>query len=346
MNTRGPTTVEVERRLAFYAGITREVVERYLPDPSDRYLGDVVRDYPLRSGKGLRAALCIAAARAFGDNGNGARYPAAAIELLHAAFLVHDDIQDGSQHRRGGPTLHRRFGVPLALNAGDALAVLSFEPLHDARDRLGSRVTALLLDEFRTAIWRTLEGQSVELGWRNDGEVGLGVDDYLAMVMRKTCFYTTILPLRMGAIIGRGHQRDLDPLSRFGYFLGAAFQIQDDLLNLVGELEVYGKEINGDLYEGKRSLPIVHLLTRTEGDDRRSVVDFLVKPREERTTDDVRRLEELFHRHRSIDYARRLGAELAAAAARSLDDAAAGIDDNPDLEFIRLLADFVTTRRM
>ena len=316
-----------------------------LPPASEHDFGVAVRDYPLRSGKGFRAALCLASTRVHGGTGVEALRPAAAIELLHAAFLVHDDIQDGSDRRRGEPTLHRRYGVPLALNAGDALAVLSFEPLQDAREQVGGRIAELLLDEFRAAIWRTLQGQAVELGWRAGGVMELETADYLRMVLHKTSCYTTILPLRMGAIIGRGHRRGLDPLSRFGHYLGAAFQIQDDLLNLIGELEPYGKEIKGDLYEGKRSLPIVHLLNTARDGELAAVRAFLARPRTARTVRDVEHLATLLDRHRSIEFARSMADDLAREALAALAEAVADLPDNEDVEFLRLLVDFVTSRR-
>ncbi len=86
--------------------------------------------------------------------------------------------------------------------------------------------------------------------------------------MHKTCWYTTIHPLRVGAIVGSGGTAELGPLVRFGFHFGAAFQIRDDLLNLVGDEQTYGKEILGDLYEGKRTLPLVHLLSVANGEDR------------------------------------------------------------------------------
>ena len=100
---------------------------------------------------------------------------------------------------------------------------------------------------------RTLEGQATELGWRRDGVTDLTPEDYLDLIMHKTCWYTTIHPLRVGALIGSRRPGRPRPLVRFGFHLGAAFQIQDDLLNLVGDEAAYGKEIDGDLYEGKRT---------------------------------------------------------------------------------------------
>ena len=114
---------------------------------------------------------------------------------------------------------------------------------------------------------RTLEGQATELGWRRDGVTGLTAEDFLDLIMHKTCWYTTIHPLRVGALVGSRGTADLRPMVRFGFHLGAAFQIRDDVLNLVGDEAVYGKEINGDLQEGKRTLVLIHLMENARGAD-------------------------------------------------------------------------------
>ena len=189
--------------LASYRRRASEEIERRLPHGEPReWLYEPLADYPRRSGKGLRAALCLAACAAHGGEEDDALAAAAAIELAHSAFLVHDDIQDGSEWRRGHPTLHRRVGLPLAVNAGDALAVLSLEVLRADTGRLGRRLGLRILSEFSSAMWQTLEGQAVELGWRRDGVTNLSPQNYLELILRKTCWYTTIAPLRIGALIG------------------------------------------------------------------------------------------------------------------------------------------------
>src|SRR5436305_2645474 len=135
---------------------------------------------------------------------------------------------------------------------------------------------------------RTLEGQATEIGWQLDEVEDLSPEDYLHLIMHKTCWYTTIHPLRVGAIVGSGGTADLGPLVRFGFHFGAAFQIRDDLLNLVGDERMYGKEILGDLYEGKRTLPLMHLLSVAHGADRELVRDYMRRGRSERSPGLVR----------------------------------------------------------
>ena len=158
-----------------------------------------------------------------------------ALELLHNAFLVHDDLEDESEERRGRPTLHVRHGAPLAINAGDALAVLSLRPLIDNVGTLGARLALRILEEAERMARESVEGQALELWWRQHHVIDLEEADYLRMVLKKTCWYTTIYPMRVGALIGTRDGVELDSYLHFGFFVGAAFQIQDDLLNLVGD---------------------------------------------------------------------------------------------------------------
>lgn len=328
-----------------YRQRTAEEIDRRLPRGEPRrWLYDPLADYPRRAGKGLRAALCLATCSAYGGLEDDAVAAAAAIELAHNAFLVHDDIQDGSDWRRGQPTLHRRVGVPLALNAGDALAVLGLEVLRAGTGGLGRRLTLRILDEFSAAIWQTLEGQAIELGWRRDGVTSLSPRDYLELVLRKTCWYTTIAPLRIGALIGSSGGADLTALTRFGLFLGAAFQVTDDLLNLTGGQAAYGKEIGGDLREGKRTLMIIHLLSVAEPAHRDAVVALLRGPEVERTDDRLAWLAGLLAEYGSIDFAREFAYGLTDAASAAFPAAFGPATRREGAELIQRLIGYVVRR--
>src|SRR5690349_7220919 len=188
-----------------YGKLTRQALRRYLPTQEPRrYLYDLVADYPRRGGKMMRPCLCIATARAFGAQAEEAVRAAVSIELFHNALLVQDDIHDGSEFRRGAPSLHVLHGVPLALNAGAALAMLSLRPLAEYRLGFGLKVAALLIEEMAQMARESGEGQALELGWRRDNVVELCDADYIEMVLKKTCWYTTISPMRLGALIGTG----------------------------------------------------------------------------------------------------------------------------------------------
>jgi geranylgeranyl diphosphate synthase, type II len=343
VNTSATSPVEAD--LAGYGELTHAAMRAYVPETEPReYLWDLVDEYPRRGGKAIRPALCIATAVAFGAEREEALPSAVALELLHNAFLIHDDIQDASRLRRGLPTLHSRYGVPLALNAGDALAILAGAALRDNRRLLGSRLAARVGDEFDLMARRTLEGQARELGWRRDVVLELDPDDYLDLIMHKTCWYTTIHPLRVGALIGSMGRADPDALVRFGFYLGAAFQIRDDLLNLVGDEARYGKESCGDLYEGKRTLMVIHLVRATRGEERRAVARFLAMERSERTAGDVAAILDLMRSHGSIDFAREFGLGIASAAEEAFETAFDDVPDSPERQFVHQLIGWMLER--
>jgi geranylgeranyl diphosphate synthase, type II len=269
---------------------------------------------------------------------------AAAVELMHNAFLVHDDIEDASEERRGRPTLHAMHGVPIAVNVGDALSVLSLRPLLDNQSTLGPRVALRILEETERMARETVEGQAIELGWRRDNAIDLGEDDYLRMVLKKTCWYTTIFPNRVGVLIGTSDSTDLDRFLRFGFFVGAAFQIQDDVLNLIGDRKRYGKELGGDLWEGKRSLMLVHLLKRAEADERVRLQAFLAESRGRKRVADVRWVRRLMDRYDAIEYSRQVAHGLAGAARLEFERNFNGLPESRDLAFVRELPTWVLRR--
>jgi len=309
---------------------------------SDLY--ELASDYPQRGGRALRASLCISSARAFGASAAEALNSAVSLELLHNAFLVHDDVEDGSEERRGAPTLHVLHGVPIAVNVGDALAVLSLRPLLQNRAILGPRLTLRILEEASRMAGETVEGQALELAWRRDNALHLGEADYLRMILKKTCWYTTIFPCRVGALIGSRDTVDLDRYVRFAFFLGAAFQIQDDLLNLIGDHERYGKELSGDIWEGKRTLMIVRLLHLASPEERIELGRILGLDRGTRTLSDVEWVRERMDGYDCIDHARQVAHGLAGAAMHEFEVAYQEVPPSRDKDFLESLPTWVLER--
>lgn len=344
LNTSGAELVEG------YANTVSRLVRRCMLDAipdgePHRWLYRVARVYPSRPGKALRPALCVAASRAFGGADDQILPVAVAIELMHNAFLVHDDIVDGSERRRGRPTLPAEFGLGLALNAGDALAVLSNQILRRHAACIDEHLADRLLHEFDAMALRTLEGQATELGWRHEGVEELAPEDYLDLIMHKTCWYTTVHPLRVGALIGSAGSVDLDQMARFGFYLGAAFQIQDDLLNLLGSEREYGKEIDGDLYEGKRTLPLIHLVRNARGQDREVIERYLQLERPQRTAAMVSQIRLLLDDYGSIEFASAYARGIASAALGAFETAFEHAEPGPDRDFIQAAVPYMLDRR-
>ncbi|MET0898690.1 MAG: polyprenyl synthetase family protein [Mycobacterium sp.] len=336
---------EVEGRLREVGRSVRRTMLDALPDGEPHHwLYSLMREYPSRPGKALRPALCLAAGRAFGADHDDVAGFAVAIELLHNAFLVHDDVADGSEIRRGRPTLAARHGMAAAVNAGDGLAIVAGQVLRRAARRLDRDLADAVWAEFDTMALRTLEGQATEIGWQLDNVDGLGPEDYLELIMHKTCWYTTIHPLRVGALVGSGGTVDLGPLVRFGFHFGAAFQIRDDLLNLIGDEHTYGKEILGDLYEGKRTLTLVHLMATATGADRVLLQDYLHRSRAERTAELVARVRALMDDYGSITFTREYAEGILLVAEDYFEHAFADAQPGPDLDFLRSLVPYVWAR--
>jgi geranylgeranyl diphosphate synthase type II len=341
---RACTPSLVRETFAEYGAITREAILRYLPSGAPReHLYELIADYPQRGGKMMRSSLCIATARAFGASLEDAVGTAVAIELLHNALLIHDDIEDGSEQRRGRPTLHMLHGVSLALNAGDALILLSLRPLIDNIGSIGARRAFRVLEESERMAWESAEGQAMELGWRRDNCVGLSDADYLTMVLKKTCWLGTIHPCRVGALIGTHDGIDLDLFIRFGFFLGVTFQIQDDLLNFIAD-ERYGKELHGDLFEGKRTLMLNHAYRCATPAQRSRLAEILDPAYGARAAAEVDWIRDLMSTYGSVDYARGIAHGVAGAALHEFAGVFDGLPDSRDKAFIRGLVTWVIER--
>ncbi len=332
-------------RLEDYRRQALGVLEEWLPTKEPRrYLYDLVREFMDRSGKGLRPALCLATCRAFGGRAEDALYSAAAIEILHNAFLVHDDIEDGSEFRRNFRTMHMQYGVPIAVNTGDAMQALSMRLLRKNLSSLGPRVTLKVFDEFDHMLIESLEGQAMELGWIRDNRCDITDEDYLRMTLKKTCWYSFIHPCRIGAIIARPEEIDPDRFNTFGHYLGTAFQIQDDVLNLTGSRQKYGKEIAGDLYEGKRTLMLSHLFENCSPKEKRTLMDFLSRPRHRRLPREVDWVSELLARYGSVEYGRSCSRELRDAAEQAFLEAYRDVPESDDKAFIHQLLHYMIDR--
>lgn len=338
---------DFESQLASYRDRVTPTIREAVPDREPkRHLYDLVSRHLEREGKGIRPALCLATCRAFGGDQDQAVPSAAAIELLHNAFLVHDDVEDESEYRRDRPTMHRQHGVPLAVNVGDAMNAMSARVLKRNLSLLGPELASRVFDEFDHMSIETIEGQAIELGWIRDNDCNTNEEDYLLMVLKKTCWYSFIHPARIGALIAQPDRTDLDSFNGFGYYLGTAFQIQDDVLNLVGDRSKYGKEIGGDLLEGKRTLILAHLFKSADAQEKARLKAFLAKPRAQRLPREVAWVYDMLRSHGSIEYARKAARAFADGARRELEVAYAGATPGSDIDFVRSLLDYMVTREV
>jgi geranylgeranyl diphosphate synthase, type II len=250
--------------------------------PADRrhagHLYELMLDYPLRYGKALRPAICIAVCRAQGGSLSAVLPSAAVLELYHNAFLIHDDVEDRSFLRRSEHTLNRMHGAPTAVNVGDGMLALTFQPLIDNIALVGLGKSLRILRIVARMARATAEGQMIELDWIREALWRQSTSDYVRLVHKKTSWYSFIAPAMIGAVVADLAEPQVAQVGRIMIPLGVAFQIQDDILNLIAEEATYGKDLLADLWEGKHTLILMHALGAAAPAELESALSILAKP--------------------------------------------------------------------
>ena len=209
---------------------------------------------PEATGKRIRPLLLLLCTAACGGDWEAALPAAAAVELVHNFSLVHDDIQDNSDRRRGRPTTWVKWGAPMAINVGDALFVLSNQAVIDLKENYPAETVVRAAEILHTTCLDLTRGQFLDMSYeeRND----LGVDDYWPMVAGKTAALLSAC-CHIGALLGGSDEEKQESYRSFGHYLGLAFQVQDDILGIWGNEAMTGKSAASDLVEGKNSLPVL-----------------------------------------------------------------------------------------
>jgi len=243
-----------------------------LRDQIDRHLGTLVNmQYPkdfsrslyyvLRArGKRVRSTLVMASCEAVGGRAADAIHAGAAVEMMHNFTLVHDDIMDHAASRRGQPTVHTKWDSSIALLAGDVLLGMAYQSLLLTKTKRMPQ----LVDLFTEGLLDVCEGQALDLDFEQQRRVTLR--EYLSMIDKKTGALLA-MSAAIGGAIGNGTREEVRTLYRFGLHLGRAFQIQDDLLDVVADQGKFGKKIGGDIIERKKTFLALTALERTRGTD-------------------------------------------------------------------------------
>lgn len=204
-------------------------------------------------GKRLRPVMCLMACNLFKDKIDEAVMPAVGIEVFHNFTLIHDDIIDKADLRRGSPTVHSKWGSDQALLSGDVMAFVAVECIGQAPEKVLARTLRLFN---RTAI-EVCTGQQLDLDYEKKGLVS--ESEYIRMIELKTAVLIAA-SLKTGAIIGEAAEKDQDLLYEFGRCLGIAFQIQDDVLDTYGDTKMFGKKTGSDIVSNKKTYLLVRAL--------------------------------------------------------------------------------------
>ena len=275
--------------------------DRYKPLFDEHW--DIITDYPSRRGKYLRPALVMLMAEAMSGSSEKAVYTATAMQMSEDWILIHDDWEDGSLERRGKPALHRLVSSEISVNAGDTLHECMHRVLSENYRLLDVDLARRVQHEFFLMLGRTFFGQYAEIKWTQDNKQDITDDDVLFTVSGKTVYYTVAGPLRLGAILAGATDEQLQRIYEFSYPLGLCFQIRDDVLDLTGDFEGQKKQSLNDIYEGKRTLILLHLLRHCTVQEHQYVEEILGKPREQKTEKEVQYIRSLMDTYGSIRFA-------------------------------------------
>jgi geranylgeranyl diphosphate synthase type I len=247
------------------------IIDRYLADrlsgkPSQLY--DAAYHLIASGGKRLRPFMVIKSCEILDGKLQDAIPAAGAIEMIHNFTLVHDDIMDNDEMRHGVPTVHKKFGIPIAILAGDVLFSKAYQVISSSK--IPSDLLQKLVARLAQACVDVCEGQLVDIKMAESKKIPSQID-YIKMIEKKTAALFDV-SCAMGAICAHGKNSDVLNLSSFGKNLGIAFQITDDLIGVMGDPSVTKKPVGNDLKEGKKSLPIVLAINKSKGDDKKIIL--------------------------------------------------------------------------
>ena len=278
-------------------------------------------------GKRHRPAMIALACEALGGRIEDTIPAGAALEIAHTFLLIHDDIEDYSKVRRGNPCLHLIYGIPHAVNMGDYLHMKAYEALLSGERIWGPEKTIKILNLFVEMLRITGEGQAMEIDQREKDLSEATMEWYETMSLKKTGYYSGGSPCAIGALIADGNEEQVKALKNFGFAIGVAFQIQDDILNVtMSEKEVkiapgtkgggYGKDFAGDIKEGKRTLMIVHAFQHANEKEKDRMRELVGK--KDITLEEKKEVIEIMKRNGSIEFAKNYAKRMIEEAIKDL----------------------------
>ena len=305
----------------------------------------IVSDYPQRKGKYLRPTLLLLTAQAMGFPEKKAIKTAAAMQTSEDWILAHDDFEDNSLERRGKAALHRLYGAELAVNGADALHIIMWKMLKDNEKILGPKKTFAIIDEFYQMLSKTTLGQTVEIKWTQENKANLADEDVFFILEGKTVYYTIAGPMRLGAILAGATPKQLELIYEFARPLGCCFQIQDDLLDLTSDFAGLKKQMGNDIYEGKRTIMLAHLLRKIKGQEKKKLGEILKKGRDEKTKAEVGWVIKIMKKYGSLAYGQKLAKKLALKAKKIFNQKLDFLSRQPARDQIIAGIDFVLQRK-
>jgi len=319
--------------------IVDEMIDQILPEVEEvTFLYEASRHLIMAGGKRVRPFLVLKSCELVGGREEPALPTAAAVELLHTFTLIHDDVMDRSPIRRGVKTVHKTWGLPMAITAGDYLFSKAYEGIikKTPPEDVSPEHLLCVLDILTRATIEICKGQALDLHY--ESRASISESEYLAMIKKKTAVLMEAA-MKSGGIIGGADPRGVERLGSFGLKSGMAFQIADDILGLTASEDILGKPVGDDIREGKKTLIIVHALESGKENQREKILSSLGS--EKASDEQIRETIDVLNEIGSIAYARSRAKSLVDLAKREL-----ASFHNPGTKRVLLdLADFFVTRR-
>lgn len=255
-------------KVAVFEKMVGEAIEKVFAGDQPLTLFDPARYILSMGGKRLRPLLTLMAADLFGKEADAVLNPAIAIEIFHNFSLLHDDLMDKAEMRRGNPTVHHKWDANTAILSGDAMVIKSYQYI--------AKVPLPLLPEvlelFSTAAMRICKGQQFDMDFEKRMDVS--ESEYLEMIRLKTAVLIGSA-LKIGAVIAGAAPTDADYLYDYGINIGLAFQLKDDLLDVYGDPKTFGKKIGGDILCNKKTFLLIKALKHSDKTQRDALMHWL-----------------------------------------------------------------------
>jgi geranylgeranyl diphosphate synthase type I len=330
--------MDVLKYLEESARLVEREINRWIPPKfKPEILAKATRHLIDAGGKRLRPCIALTACEAVGGKPEDAIETAAALELLHNFTLIHDDIMDRDEFRRNVKTVHVVWGEPVAIIAGDALFAKVFEAVaaNARRLKLESERAIELFDTISKASFEICRGQAFDMVF--EGSRSVSEEEYMGMVSRKTGALMEA-SAKVGALLGRGEPKQVEALAGYGRLIGIAFQMQDDVLGVVGNQKKFGKPIGSDIREGKRTLVIIKAISKAPKKDRNAILRAVGK--RDASKQDIEAAIEALKRSGAVEYVAKLARKFVSDAKLKLTI----LPKSNAKETLSALADFVTER--
>ena len=321
----------IQEEVQYFNRKLSEVIKQKMQGCTNKILYHVLNYIRDTGGKRLRPIVCLLSAEAVGGSRDRALYTAMAIELIHNASLVHDDIIDENSIRRKNPSNPARYGEKRAIVIGDFLFAFSCEMLA----RCGVPEVMVLVS---STISDIAMGQYLEFSLRLSDIKEVTEETYLEIAALKTASIFTVCAAS-GALLGGGSETEIENLRGYGENLGIAFQIQDDVLDVCGDPAKTGKPMGLDIKNGERTILVIHALNHSKPSEKAYLAELLSKKKDIRNSD-IDRVREIFVNSGSIDYAIQLSNDFVMRAKSCI----VGLKESEAKKKLLLIADFAASR--